>query len=106
MSAARRTGTPSADTSSFVSTASRSKLRINGGDELTATGDGPFTFNPIDDETPWVVTLSGRRAAAARLTAITAALHDASSTLAGANVDDVLVTCDYLFFVDGFDDPQ
>ncbi|WP_300614775.1 hypothetical protein, partial [Dokdonella sp.] len=78
------------------------KLRINGGDELTATGDGPFTFHPIDDETPWVVTLSGPPSGGA---STLCRLHDASGTLAGANVDDVLVTCDYLF-VDGFDDPQ
>ncbi len=74
-------------------------LQLNGGNDLVATGNGPFTFPSIDDGTPWIVTVLAPPAGGS---STLCRLSGAAGTLAGASVDDVAVVCDYLF-VDGFE---
>lgn len=74
-------------------------LQLNGGSDLIANGDGPFTFPSIDDGTSWVVTTQTQPAGG---TSTLCRLSGAAGTLAGASVDDVVVVCDYIF-LDGFE---
>jgi hypothetical protein len=79
-------------------------LRQNGGDDLPIDANGGFTFaTPVYDGTHYAVTI----AAQPRNPAQTCTIANGNGTLAGANVDNVVVTCadsvvDYIF-ANGFE---
>ena len=65
-------------------------LQINGADNLTVAADGAFTFTaPLDDGSPYEVTVLTQPAATPQLCTVT----NGSGTVAGANVTTVEVTC-------------
>lgn len=67
------------------------QVQINGGDTQLVSADAPaFTFAPLADGTAWTVTVSQQPASPLQRCAVTS---HASGTLAGADVDDVVVTC-------------
>jgi len=79
-------------------------LQQSGGDPLPITADGSFTFaTPIHDGASYAVTVSTQPGNPAQ----TCSVANGSGTVAGANVDDVAVTCTTdvpdAIFADGFE---
>jgi len=65
-------------------------LQNNGGDGLTITTDGGFTFStPIDDLSTYSVTVSTEPSTPNQ----TCLVSNATGTLAGANITDISITC-------------
>jgi len=79
-------------------------LQQSGGDNLSISADGSFTFaTPIDDGATYSVTVSAQPGNPAQ----TCTVADGSGSVAGANVDNVAVTCTTdvsdRIFADGFE---
>lgn len=65
-------------------------LQSNGADDLTVAADGGFTFpDPLDDGSPYAVTVLTQPSATPQLCTVT----NGTGTVAGANVTTVEVTC-------------
>jgi len=65
-------------------------LRQNGGDALSVAADGSFTFDtPVLDGSPYAVTIAMQPSNPAQ----TCMVSNGNGTVAGANVDSVVVTC-------------
>ena len=79
-------------------------LQQSGGDNLSVAADGSFTFaTPIDDGATYSVTVSAQPGNPAQ----TCTVANGSGSVAGANVDNVAVTCTTdvsdRIFADGFE---
>ena len=75
-------------------------LKLNGGNNLAISANGPFTFpDGLARGTAYTVTIGTQPSNPAQ----TCAVAHASGTIASANVTDVAVTCGDLIFADGFD---
>ncbi|MEM7053399.1 MAG: hypothetical protein AAF446_02510, partial [Pseudomonadota bacterium] len=67
-------------------------LQNNGGDDLSVTADGAFTFaTPLDDGSEYEVTVLTQPTAARNQECM---VSNGSGTLAGADVTDIAVNCD------------
>jgi hypothetical protein len=64
-------------------------LQNNGGDDQVVTTDGGFTFSPQDDGTDYEVTVATQPTDPSQ----TCSVANGTGTLAGADVDDIEVTC-------------
>ena len=79
-------------------------LQQNGGDNLAISADGAFTFaTPLNDGASYAVTVFAQPGNPAQ----TCTVANGSGTVAGANVDDIAVTCTTdivdVIFASGFD---
>ena len=62
-------------------------LQLNGTDDRTLTGDGPFRFSPLADPSAYAVTIS------AQPPGQTCSVNSGTGTLAGSDITNVTVTC-------------
>jgi hypothetical protein len=66
-------------------------LRNNGGDDLTISANGAFTFaTPLDDGSGYLVTVAAQPTGSSRFCSVI----NGSGTLAGANVTNVIIFCE------------